>query len=119
MKTQEKLKAILYWFGGIVLVFIVTALPLMLYLMAKVYDISPHSLSDLGSAWLSGSLLIAVLPALMVAFDVATDGQLKVFTDLGRKMLVYNPVGLLVALIVGAYFLRRKMFPPDGETSET
>lgn len=119
---MKDLKVALFWFCGVILTFICTVLPILLVLIAKVYGIQPEAMSGLIGTLFFGSLIIALLPALMIALGVADDEMVRFFDESGRQMTMRLNV---VAWVVwsGVYFwlsvqLFRRMCPSEKVRGE-
>ncbi|MFA6414988.1 MAG: hypothetical protein WC217_02240 [Candidatus Paceibacterota bacterium] len=109
--------AILYWFVGIILTFVVTALPAVLSLVWWAYGISPETLRGLISAWLFGSLIIASLPFSIIVPGIGNDDWVEFFSENGRGMLFYgNPLAWVILLSMSCRKIYKMFFPPDEES---
>lgn len=111
---NEKLGAALYWIGGIILTFVVTAMPIVIGGIAWVFGAQSDILRDLIWAWFFVSFSMALLSVFVVIPDVVNDWHIRYFYDTGRKMILYgNIIAWMVWLFIGVQTIVRRSVPDD------
>lgn len=117
---MENLKVACFWFFGVILTFICTALPILLVLIVKVYGIQPEDLSGLIGACFFGSLIVALLPALVIGFagdkkdPLAECGERMFFRGNSIAWAVWLVLGC-VALLFAFAFKEELIDSPDEQ----
>lgn len=110
---MKKFEVFTCWIGGVCLMFVGTLLPIAVALLVWGFHIESETLSYIIKSWISASLFIAGLSALVI-IPSRNDWHVKYFAENGQKMLFYyNFVAWIIWSVRGIRAFDRRCFPPD------